>query len=131
MVVGLYSAVSDVDLAISRCKKLESLLERHGATGRGLHEKTSSLTARLPAETIRQLRFIATVRNRILHEADYERIDDRPGFLRACDEAEQAIHDALGDGRPGKRSTVRRIAAGLLIAIIVAAVVVVLQRMGI
>ncbi len=123
--------MSDIDLVISRCKELESLLERHGARGSGLHEKTSSLAHRLPPATVRQLRFIATVRNRLVHESEYRRIDDRPGFLRACDEAEQAIHDALGDGQPRQPSRLRRILIALAIAAVVAIIVRVLYGLGV
>src|SRR3954466_10861931 len=84
--------MTDVELAITRTKALESLLEAGlGATGRGLHEKVSSVQDRLPPPLVRKLRYVATVRNKIVHEANYTAIDDRSGFVRACDEAEQAL----------------------------------------
>lgn len=84
--------MTDVELAITRTKALESLLEAGlGATGRGLHEKVSSVQDRLPPPLVRKLRYVATVRNKIVHEANYTAIDDRNGFVRACDEAEQAL----------------------------------------
>lgn len=84
--------MSDIELAISRVKALESLLEvALGATGKGLHEKVSSVQARLPQPLVKRLRFIATVRNKIVHEADYQQIDDRAGFERACAEAETEL----------------------------------------
>ena len=79
-----------------KTKALESLLEQGlGATGKGLHEKVSSVQARLPQPLVKKLRFIATVRNKIVHEADYQKIDDRAGFTRACDEAEAALRAML------------------------------------
>jgi hypothetical protein len=84
--------MSDIELAITRVKALESLLEQAlGATGKGLHEKVSSVQARLSPPLVKKLRFVATVRNKIVHEADYKQIDDRDGFLRACDEAEAEL----------------------------------------
>ena len=84
--------MSDIELAISRVKQLESLLEQAlGATGKGLHEKVSSVQDRLVPALVKKLRFVATVRNKIVHEADYQRIDDRAGFVRACDEAEAEL----------------------------------------
>ena len=84
--------MSDVELAITRVKALESLLESGlGAAGRGLHEKVSSVEARLRPALVRKLRFAATVRNKIVHEADYQSMDDRAGFVRACDEAEAEL----------------------------------------
>ena len=84
--------MSDVDLAVTRVKALESLLEQAlGAAGKGLHEKVSSVQDRLAPSLVKKLRFVATVRNKIVHEADYRQIDDRDGFIRACDEAEAEL----------------------------------------
>lgn len=83
--------MSDIALAITRVKALESLLEQIGATGRGLHEKVTSVHDKLSPALVKKLRFIATVRNKIVHESDYQQIDDRDGFLRACEEAEAEL----------------------------------------
>lgn len=88
--------MSDIELAVSRVKALESLLEQSlGANGKGLHEKISSVQDRLAPALVKKLRFVATVRNKIVHEADYQRIDDREGFSRACDEAEAELKALL------------------------------------
>ncbi len=50
-------------------QKTERLLEtRFGATGRGLHEKLSSVEERIPEKVRRKIRFIATIRNKATHE---------------------------------------------------------------
>jgi hypothetical protein len=83
---------NDYELAIRRTKELEALLEQGlGAAGKGLHEKVTSVEDRLPAPLVRKLRFVATVRNKLVHDADYQRLDDRDGFARACDEAEHEL----------------------------------------
>ena len=88
--------MSDIELAISRAKALEALLEQAlGATGKGLHEKVTSVQNRLPQPLVKKLRFIATVRNKIVHESDYKQIDDPNGFVRACDEAEAELRSML------------------------------------
>ncbi len=88
--------MSDIELAVTRTKTLESLLEQGlGATGKGLHEKVSSVQERLPPALVKKLRFIATVRNKIVHEAAYEKIDDRSGFTKACDDAEAQLRALL------------------------------------
>jgi t-SNARE complex subunit (syntaxin) len=90
--------MSDIDLAVSHCKNLESLLEKNlGATGRGLHEKISSVENRLPHELVRKLRLVATVRNKIVHEADYTAIDDKKKFLAACKDSQRQLA-AMGSG---------------------------------
>jgi uncharacterized protein YutE (UPF0331/DUF86 family) len=91
--------MSDIDLAISHCKKLESLLEKQlGATGKGLHEKVSSVENRLTPELIRNLRLVATVRNKIVHESDYQKIDDRKRFVKAASDSEKQLR-AMGRGK--------------------------------
>jgi hypothetical protein len=74
--------VNDFELAIKTSKDLELMLARSfGASGRGLHEKINSVAGQLPDGTIRQLRYIATIRNRIIHEQGFDRIPDRGAFL--------------------------------------------------
>lgn len=92
--------MSDIELAVTRTKQLESLLEQAlGATGKGLHEKVSSVESRLSQPLVKKLRFIATIRNKIVHESNYETIDDRSGFTRACDEAETELRAMLQPAR--------------------------------
>jgi len=97
--------MSDIDLAVTRSQRLEQLLERDfGASGRGLHEKVSSVADALPKDLVRRLRLVATVRNKVVHESG--RIDDRNRFLTAADSAERdlaAIRDRRGRGPRGRR----------------------------
>lgn len=84
--------MSDIELVVNRTKALESLLERGlRATGKGLHEKVSSVEMKLPDALVRKLRFVATLRNKIVHDADYQKLDNRPAFERACDESESEL----------------------------------------
>ena len=68
--------------ALEAVKRVESLLEANfGATGRGAHEKLSSVEHRVPEEAHRAIRYMATIRNKLAHEANYQ-IDDYLGFMR-------------------------------------------------
>jgi hypothetical protein len=92
--------MSDIELAITRTKALESLLEQAlGATGKGLHDKVTSVQDRLSPSLVKKLRLVATVRNKIVHESDYKEISDRAQFLRACDEAEGELRAMLAPPR--------------------------------
>ena len=97
--------MSDIDLAVTRSQRLEQLLERDfGATGRGLHEKVSSIADAMPQDLVRKLRLVATVRNKVVHESG--RIDDRDRFLAAADAAERElikIRNRRGTGVRGMR----------------------------
>lgn len=58
---------------ISASKELENILEtKFQATGKGLHEKVTSVEAQLPELLIRRLRKIASIRNKLIHEKDYQ-----------------------------------------------------------
>lgn len=62
----------DITTVIEACKKIETLMERGwGASGKGLHEKLSSIESQLPEHVIKGLRFVASVRNKCVHEATY------------------------------------------------------------
>lgn len=67
--------------AIDIARQLETVLETLGATGKGLHEKTSSVEAELPAALVRKLRFVASVRNKIVHEDELLPDDDFAEFV--------------------------------------------------
>ncbi len=94
--------MSDIELAIKRTKKLEELLEvNYGAAGRGLHEKVTSVEAQLAPETVKTLRYVATLRNKLVHDSHYDRLDNRDSFIAACDRAERALQRApAGGGAP-------------------------------
>ena len=97
--------MNDYELAIKRCKRLEELLEQgFGASGRGLHEKLTSVQSRLPQPLVKKMRYIATVRNRLVHETSVDRLDDKNGFETACNAAEQqlsALFPKAKSNKPG------------------------------
>jgi len=79
---------------VSATRRIEALLEQCGANGRGLHEKTTSIESRLSEPTRSQLRFIATLRNRLVHEQNVtpdettvqrfrKAVEDVTGYLEA------------------------------------------------
>lgn len=60
------------EIVIKNTKKIENSLEKMGATGRGLYEKSLSLKNELNSKTLNSIRFIATIRNKLLHEDGFE-----------------------------------------------------------
>jgi len=86
---------NDYELVIKTSKELEHILERHfNAQGRGLHEKISGASG-LSARLIRDMRYLATIRNRLIHEQGFDSIPDREvfqqKFLLSFDELEGII----------------------------------------
>ena len=64
----LEDRASDNDVVLEASKRLETVLkERHGAAGRGLHEYTSDVEDALPEPVVKTLRWLATVRNNVVH----------------------------------------------------------------
>lgn len=79
--------MSQIELAVTLSRKLESLLEaKYQATGKGLHEKVSSVEGKLPEALVKNLRYIATMRNSVVHQDGFV-IEDLAGFSAQGDAA--------------------------------------------
>lgn len=119
--------MSDIDLAVRQCKELESILRsKHGADGKGLHQLVTSTESRLPPELVRILRRVATIRNKIVHEADYQRLDNKKGFLADCNLAKRQLAALAKRGRRPAKSVLPLVLV-LLIALV--AIIIVVARM--
>jgi len=96
--VSWLSITNDYELAIKLSKELEYILEAEfSASGRGLHEKVTSardLDQPLSEMLQRDIRYLATIRNRLIHERGFDHIPDRQEFLRRF-EASSAELSAL------------------------------------
>lgn len=73
--------MGQIDLAVKYSKRIETILEKNfSAEGKGLHEKLHGLEKTLGQDIIKKARHIATIRNKVVHEDDYE-IDDIEKFI--------------------------------------------------
>lgn len=86
------------EIAITRCKELEQLLEEIGASGRGLHEKISSVEHNLTPRLIGKLRFVASARNRLVHESGDWSDDEVADYTQACDWARDELQRIVSGG---------------------------------
>ncbi|MDN3696647.1 DUF4145 domain-containing protein [Vibrio cortegadensis] len=83
--------MSDIEKVVTHTRKIEKLLRvQYHADGKGLHQLITSSEERLPHDVIGKLRYIATIRNKIVHEDNYK-LDDRKQFLSVCDECEREL----------------------------------------
>ena len=106
--------MSDIDSVVTRTRKIEHLLRTHyHAEGKGLHQLITSSEERLPHNVIGKLRYIATIRNKVVHEYDYK-LDSRREFLAVCDECEKEL-------TPRSGRFIWRVAISLMTLITVAA----------
>lgn len=77
----------NIGIAVKASKKLESKLSQLlNADGKGLHEKISSVESKLPNSLIKKLRYIASVRNKVVHEDNYH-ISDIGKFRTIAEQA--------------------------------------------
>ncbi|MDH5185110.1 MAG: DUF4145 domain-containing protein [Gammaproteobacteria bacterium] len=76
--------MSDIDRAVKASKYIESALVRmFSASGKGLHEKVASVEKKLPVHLVKRIRYIATIRNKVIHDDSYRKMDDRAAFKSA------------------------------------------------
>ncbi|CAH8230611.1 conserved hypothetical protein [Vibrio aestuarianus] len=88
--------MSDIEQVVLRTCKLETLLrEQYHANGKGLHQLITSCEERLPHDVISKLRYIATIRNKVVHEEGYQ-LDNRKEFLNVCGECEKELTPRSG-----------------------------------
>ena len=90
---------NDYELAIKTSKDLEHLLEEEwGAEGKGLHEKITWVqhsSSPLPDDLMRRMRFLATIRNKLIHEVAYTRIEDRSRFIESYERSKRELRAIL------------------------------------
>lgn len=106
---NLSKGAAQAGVAIDIARQLETTLEAFGARGKGLHEKTSSVEGKLPEALVKKLRFIASVRNKIVHEDDLMPDDDFSAFAESGQQAMEDLKDAIakcksGDLRPKSKA---------------------------
>jgi hypothetical protein len=74
--------MSPTEIVVDYSKRLEYILEHDfGAQGKGLHSKVSSVEHLLPEKLVKQLRFLASIRNKVIHDYNYV-LDKNPRDLQ-------------------------------------------------
>lgn len=81
-----------MDIVIKRCKKIESALVDLGAEGKGLHAKLSSLESSIEDSIKKKIRYVATIRNKALHDANFDvNAEVMREYTQACDEIDEYL----------------------------------------
>ena len=96
--------LSDIELVIRYSRALESMLGKHfGATGTGLHERVTSVEKRLSVPLVKRLRWIATMRNNVVHTDGFA-LPNAAEYEAACkkclEELGQVEVPAISQSRP-------------------------------
>lgn len=93
---------NDFELCIKSSKELEHLLDTEfGATGKGLHEKITSVEHELTPELVRNMRYLATIRNKLVHEHDFNAIPDRTKFIKNFETSSKELKQILRQRQGG------------------------------
>ena len=88
--------MSQIDLVVKRSRRIEGLLRDHyHAEGKGLHQLISSCEDRIPNHLIPKLRFIATIRNKTVHEDGYK-LKEKSAFVKTCQMCEKELMPRSG-----------------------------------
>lgn len=69
---------------IEYARQLEHLLLELGADGAGIHALAGSLQEKLPEHILKQLHYIAAVRNKAAHDKEFKQIEDFKQFEAVC-----------------------------------------------
>jgi hypothetical protein len=77
-------------------KKIEkALVNNYGAQGKGLHSKLTSVEDKLAPDLVKKIRFIASVRNKLVHDANYK--DLPKDFIRTNKEVLKELTKSKND----------------------------------
>ena len=92
---------NDFELVIRATKDLEYLLETQfnfpNGKNVGLHEKISAAQAsyNLSPDTVKKLRYLVTIRNKLVHDHDFNALPDRVHFAKSYDSVERELKDKV------------------------------------
>ena len=82
-------------------KRIEAILEeKFGSTGRGLYEKMTTANMRLPEPLQKRIRYVATMRNKTMHEEGFE-IPNIPEFVKTCQSIAEQLETLHANRKPG------------------------------
>ncbi|WP_150625463.1 hypothetical protein [Pandoraea captiosa] len=94
------------DAVLPKAKRIESLLRKLGYSGKGIHELVTSAGDDLPRNVSRAARKVASIRNKVVHEADFVlNDDDLASFLESAEFVIRELDDIWECRQPRNSSS--------------------------
>jgi hypothetical protein len=91
---------------IKASKELEHVLDtQFGAQGKGLHEKADTVERQLSPQLIKDIHYLATLRNKLVHEYNFNNIPDRKQFEDRFVRAEGELTKILAKRNYNKKAS--------------------------
>ena len=97
--------MSFTENVLARTRRIETLLVKLGGKGTGIYQYAESISHELPVELVRTLRFIATIRNQLVHSEHFRLNTSESLFLDTCDIAIKNLELILNRNRTTTFST--------------------------
>ena len=98
---------NDYELVIRSTKDLEHLLETgfNAPSGKniGLHDKITAAqnSHGLSHDTVKKLRYLVTIRNKLVHDHNFNSLPDREHFAKSYDSVEKELKEKLHGSSSG------------------------------
>lgn len=103
-------------------KRIEAILEqKFAASGRGLYEKMATANMKLPEALQKRIRYVATLRNKTMHEEGFE-IPNIPEYVKTCQSIAAQLEHLHANRKPGLVARIFGAGDGLFGKIILAGV---------
>jgi hypothetical protein len=110
-------ATNDFELAIRSSKELEHILDTElNSNGKGLHEKISSVESGLSNELVKNMRYLATIRNKLVHEHDFNQIPDRKRFIEKFDWSAKELKRVVEERRKARGAITKGVGENCIIS---------------
>ena len=96
LLVSIYIQI--ISLALQNLIQLMSFSQNTG-----LHDKITAVqeSHSLSSETVKKLRYLVTIRNKLLHEHGFNKLPDRAGFAKSYDSVEKELKAKLSGSSSG------------------------------
>mmetsp|Transcript_32252 Transcript_32252/g.67240 ORF Transcript_32252/g.67240 Transcript_32252/m.67240 type:complete len:136 (+) Transcript_32252:100-507(+) len=105
-ITEIQSISNDYELVIKASKELEYILESEfQSSGRGLHEKiTAAQQQHLQQhpQVIKDMRFLATIRNKLIHERGFDVIPNRKAFITTFQKSATVLTEIVMEQKRAK-----------------------------